>query len=335
MRSLGSETTLTLNGGNGTNALLLDTFETSAQITFNGGAGVDSIEIDDTADFTFASTYTLTKTTFDMVDNFNQHGFGLLSFASIDSLKLTTNSEGDIINIDSVGAGVPTTVIGGFKPDTFNIGNGDIDTNIAANVSVVGEQGGDTVILDDATDAGDDAYSLAGGVFSKANVVPTIAYNFIEHVQLNANPGNNSITFVSPGFATDATLHRFAGADTFHITPSAQASISIEGSDPTIAPGDVLQFVNATRRQRHFTPNGAVNGAVAFASAKTVTFTGIETFPSILAAPKVPDLDAADDTGISNSDNITNNIKPAFSGSAPPKIKVELQHGHGPGRGHF
>ena len=61
---------------------------------------------------------------------------------------------------------------------------------------------------------------------------------------------------------------------------------------------------------------GAISGALA------VT---IDTTPP--AAPSIPDLDPASDTGGSNTDNITDVTTPVFDGTAEPGAKVELLEG--------
>ena len=163
-------------------------------------------------------------------------------------------------------------------------------------------------IFDDTLDTGNDTYRLDGdGVLTKANVpAQTMQHRFVEHVELNANPGNNTVVVTTVGFALDLTLRGFNGADTFDITPSDRADIRIEASDPTVPPGDVLRFSNAAAAgPAVLTPNGAVNGTYAFAFAEPVTFFGIETFPTPPAAPSQPDLSDSSDTGSSTADNVT------------------------------
>ena len=45
------------------------------------------------------------------------------------------------------------------------------------------------------------------------------------------------------------------------------------------------------------------------------------------AAPSAPDLDAASDSGASNSDNVTNDTTPTFSGTAEPGATVSVYDG--------
>jgi hypothetical protein len=320
---LGGENTLNLVGGNGNDTLLVEPFTTTSTITFDGQGATDSITIDDTGDTLSGSkTYTMTQNSFD------ETGFGLFTYSAVESLLVKPTNAADTININGVGFNVPTTVQGGSSPDTFNVGNGDLDTNIAANLYIEGNQGGDTLILNDTTDAGDDSYTISGGSVTKSSWARSAGYGTLEHVQLNGSPGNNLLNFVSPGFALDVTLRGFAGSDTFQITPSATATVSVEGSDPTIAPGDVLQFVNAAAAgSATLTPNGAVNGTYAFASAKSVTFTGMETFPSVPSAPSSPDLATADDTGINSGDNVTKKTSALFSGKGAANVTIQLKSG--------
>ena len=322
--STGGEATLVLNGGDGTDRLpLLPANAGATSIVFNGEGGSDVIDIDDTGD-TIADPYLLTTTAFDKTV------FSLLTYATVESLVLRGHTAQNNFAIDGVAAGTAVRIVAGNSIDSFRVGAGDLDSNISGTLEIVGEQGGDTVLFDDTADTGNDTYRLDGdGVLTKANVpAQTMQYRFVEHVELNANPGNNTFVVASVGFALDLTLRGFNGADTFDITPSDRADIRIEASDPTVPPGDVLRFSNAgIAGPVILTPNGAVNGTYTFAFAEPVTFFGIETFPTPPAAPAVPDLAANTDTGASNADNITAAPTLALGGRAPAGATVALYDG--------
>jgi hypothetical protein len=321
--SLANATTLNVNGGGGndTLALAVAAVPAAATVSFNGQDGADAIVVDDRdSPRTTGVTYTLEKTTFDMT------GFGLLAFATTESMELSLRDGFATVDVNGIAAGAFVSIRGGFDPDTFNVGDGDIDTNLSGSLSIQGNQGGDRLVLDDTADTGNDGYALANGVFSKSNVAVTVTYGTLEFVEVNGSAGNNTFTFESPGFATDVDLRGFAGSDTFVVTPSTRATVTVEGSDPTVAPGDVLRFVSAAPAgAATLTPNGPVNGTYTFAAAEPVIFTGIETFTPPPAAPGAPDLSAAHDTGTSSTDNVTRITTPSFGGTGPVGQRIELR----------
>ncbi|MGZ0167022.1 MAG: beta strand repeat-containing protein, partial [Planctomycetales bacterium] len=74
-----------------------------------------------------------------------------------------------------------------------------------------------------------------------------------------------------------------AGADTFDVTPSMTATINLLGGDPTIAPGDTVNFMTPAGQSVAVTPNGADGGTfstsggfldVTFDEIEAVSFTG-------------------------------------------------------------
>ena len=322
--ALGGESSLVLNAGTGNDNLSFTPFATTGVVTFNGQGGTDTVNVDDSGDTNLiARTYTLTSSSFSKVS------VDSLNFSSIEALALQGDNATDTYNINSIAAGSTTTVSGGTSPDQFNVGNGNLNTNIGGALALQGNQGGDHLVIDDhAATAASDVITLNNGTVSKATSPATsITYGTIEHVEFDGGAGNNLFDLVAPGFATDVTLKGGVGADTFIIALS-QASVEVDGSDPTVAPGDVLRFANAaTAGPASLAVNGSVNGTYTFASAQPVTFFGIETFPTVPTAPPAPDLFTGDDTGISNTDNITSKLTVAINGAAPVGATVQLRLG--------
>ena len=318
VNSLGGETTLNISAGAGNDDLFMTALNfPSTTFNYTNSGGFDTVRIDDSADALTADTYTFGQGTFDKT------GFGLLNFSGI--AQMTVQGSPTANTFDVLGLNVPTTITGGNAQDTITVGAGDIEDQILTNLVIQGNQGGDRLILNDAADTGDSSYAFTAGSFTKGSMLGrTIAHNTVEFVELNASPGNDTITAVAFGFPLAVTLRGAAGADTFNITPGTTI-VTIEASDPTVAPGDVLQFSNAAAAgTATFTPNGAVNGTFAFASADPVTFFGVETFPAIPAAPSAPDLAPGSDSGASSTDNVTNDNTPTFTGTAATGVAVDL-----------
>jgi hypothetical protein len=304
--SLGSESTLTLNGGAGADLLRLTPFATSATISFDGQAEgaqppplpplPNRVTIDDTAGFAgVGAIYTLDAGTFDV------GGFGLLQFTRAAAVSLRTHNGGADVEVLGVAAGDSTTVFGGAGDDAVFVGDGDYDSNILAPVSVSGGLGHDFLSVIDSDDAGGDTYTVNAALFTKANV-PGAAMNFsVEEIAVNGN----------------------AAANVFEVRPNSASVVHIGGNNPTTSPGDRLVFVSAA-------PAGTATfagGTYTFESAKDVSITQVETFPLPPVAASAADLRAEDDTGFSFTDNVTRVATPTFIGTGPAGAQVALMEG--------
>jgi hypothetical protein len=82
--------------------------------------------------------------------------------AEVSSITISTGDGADIINLDSIDSATPITINGEAGNDRIYIGNGDVDSNVLANVLVNGGSGSDTLTIDDATDgSGSDSYTIS------------------------------------------------------------------------------------------------------------------------------------------------------------------------------
>ena len=304
--SLGSETTLTLNGGAGADVLNLTPFATSSTIRFDGQAegtqppplppAPNRVVIDDTAGFApVGSIYVLDAGTFDVA------GFGLFEYTNAAAVSLRTHNGGADVEVLGVAAGASTTVFGGAGDDAVFVGDGDYDSNILAPVSVSGGGGHDFLSVVDSDDAGADTYTVNAALFTKANV-PGVGMNYsVEEIAVNGN----------------------AAANTFEVRPNSSAVVHIGGNNPATSPGDRLVFVSAA-------PAGTASfagGTYTFESAKDVNIAQVETFPLPPVAASAPDLRAEDDTGFSFTDNVTRITTPTFTGTGPAGAQVALIEG--------
>jgi hypothetical protein len=303
--SAGTATLLNLNGGGGADTLMLRAFAISATIAFDGQAEQSQqpplppipnrVVIDDSAAVGGAGrVYTLDAGTLDTA------GFGLLTFTGAREVELKTNNAGVTVDVIGVAAGAVTTVTGGAGDDTFDVGDGDFDTNILARVDVTGGGGNDAVTLDDSADAGADGYTLFGSAAFKSNVLPLLDYS-AEEFFLIANSAANDIT----------------------VSPSAQQPININGGNPIAIPGDRLIFSNAHGAG----PATFAAGTYSFENAGDLNISGIETFPLPPGAAGTPDLRAEDDSGFSFTDNVTSVTTPTFTGTAPAGLQVAIFRG--------
>ncbi|MCD2514913.1 Ig-like domain-containing protein [Massilia sp. G4R7] len=124
---------------------------------------------------------------------------------------------------------------------------------------------------------------------------------------------------------------------TFSEDPGAtftRADITVDGGTLGVLSGSGLT------RSAVFTPAAGIDGGVATITVTAGSYTdaagnagGAGTTPLLRfdtlapAAPSIPDLDAASDTGASDSDNLTTDTTPTFSGTAPSGVTVRLYDG--------
>jgi hypothetical protein len=319
--SPGDEDQLIMHGNEGNDELRLQRSSNSVAFSFFGEVGTDSVIVDN-------ATGGGTPTYFVGPSSLDMPGFGALSYQTHESLALLTNNLGATVNLSSTSPGVTTSITGGSGADLFNIGTGDWDAQITGSLTIDGAGNTDTMIIDDALDTQADRYTLSNGVVSNNNSPFTVSYAQLEDVQIDGSAQNNVFTLGSAGSATSITLRGFAGNDTFVVTPSPTAATTIDGGVPTVAPADLLLMSGAAPAgSATFTPNGTGAGSYMFASAGPITFSGLESFPVPPAVPTVPDLVAADDTGISSGDNITSRTTVTFTGSGPGGLLVVLRAG--------
>jgi len=90
--------------------------------------------------------------------------------------------------------------------------------------------------------------------------------------------------------------------------------ITVNGQNPTTAPGDQVQLTANGQNGGIFGPNAPGDGAYVF-PAGSIFFTGMESFTQPDSALPPPDLAAADDTGRSGTDNVTKKTSLTFSGT--------------------
>jgi hypothetical protein len=205
---------LIVHGGGGDDGISVGTGSFAnmhRNVTVTGDAGNDLVAFSDITDNVFTNA-TLTSSTFS--------AFGLThSYSSMELAVIGLGTLGSALNIDSLG--VPLIVTGSVGNDTINIGNGNLDANIAGSITINDMGGNDSVVLNDVNDIGNDAYQFnPGNAFKKgALTAPVITANAVEHETLLANGGDNAITVNSA--ISDLHVLANAGNDTVTVLNSA------------------------------------------------------------------------------------------------------------------
>ena len=311
---------LQINGGEGADTFTVNNYTgATSTLDLTGEGGNDSITFNYANDTT--EGYTITNSTF------ARTGLGQVNW-SAEQLALTAGSSSNLIRVQAIPAGTSVSVDGRGGDDSLHIGTGDVDAQINGPVAFTDGSGTDRIIIFDDANAGADNYSLAPGSFDKAGDFGPVTFAFTENFELRATTGNNVFT-MSPGASMNGLfLFGRAGNDTFNVTPSS-SSITIVADSTAFLPGDTLTFANAASAgNATLTPSSASDGIYTFASAGQLQFISVETFPTPPAPPSVPDLIAADDTGISSTDNVTKKTAVTFTGTGTAGRSILIQNGN-------
>jgi hypothetical protein len=108
---------------------------------------------------------------------------------------------------------------------------------------------------------------------------------------LNAGSSGDTFNIKGSGLGAGSTdiFNGGIGNDTFNVSPSASATIQINGNLPTVAPGDTLTITGGTGVSINPTA-GEGNGTVTFSNGdQSITYTSIETFNINSSSIKVQD----------------------------------------------
>jgi hypothetical protein len=180
-----------------------------------------------------------------------------------------------------------------------------------------GGSGTDTMTLDcsDIGPGGNSTHTLDNATYDRDGLFGLLSYSSINALTFVGDPGADHFTVLTGLDLTTLTLNGNDNNDTFDVTPNSGTDIFCNGGLPTTGLNERLTLVGGGATGGIFTPNGATGGTYTFANRDPVTFTGIEVFTQPGAAPSAPDLATNDDTGSSNTDNITGLTNLTFSGT--------------------
>ena len=257
----------------------------AAVLTVNGEGGSDTLNVDDTGD-SLGNTGNLTAT--------GITGLGMtgsITYGTFEALKIGLGSGGDTFTIAGTHTGSTlvnanggndtvnvfatsgaTAVNAGDQDDTVNVGSGDLDL-LQVLVTVTSGSGSDKVNVDDGANTNTKSVNY--------RVTPS-------QVTSSARPGMPARTFA--GLAYDGSTERLSltgtnAANTFHVIPSRDTALQINGNLP--APGTVqprlgdkllIDLTTVSDSWLTFTPGVPGAGAWAFGDALPVQFTSIEKF---------------------------------------------------------
>ncbi len=240
-------------------------------ISAAGGAGVIAIQLDDPAgsnDFT-GSTVTLVGT------------------LDASQLTVTGGDEDDTVDASAVTT-VAVTLFGGDGDDQL-IGT-ELDDSINGqngNDTLVGGNGGDSLTGDDGRDSilageGDDVVDAGA---DDDSVVVLYAGG---DINVTGGSGRDQITVQDSGFNQlgSVTIDSGTEADSILVSPLLGATITIDGGDPVVAPGDLLLLdltnpsLGTVTYYDNIDATGAMSTTTPYPVDGSITFSGA-TFGNI------------------------------------------------------
>jgi hypothetical protein len=188
--------------GAGSDRVYVDTVSHvwSTSVTVNGGGGTDSVVVDDSA----TSDYAYSMDIDSMTDGYYVVGYDV----GVESISLATGIGRDSIRVDGPFNAVSVMIDAGADPDSISIGT--VDHVWRGSVTVTGGAGSDSLLVDD-SGYGSATYTVNPTTLSDgANV---ITHSTMESVQLLTGIGVDQITANQAGVAYSLHLNAGDGND--------------------------------------------------------------------------------------------------------------------------
>ncbi len=218
--SIDSGTPITVNGGNDNDTLNLsepggnlDTID--ANITFNGQSGANDRLLlwDDLAPATFNDSYTFTSTTFD------RSFFPLVTYATTESVFLFAQPGNNTTDISSSLANSIIQIEGRDGNDTLNFGTGNLGggaSGVLGNVIFHGQNGSDTVNVNDASHVPPETFSINSTFVQRSSGIFGVDYFTTELLNVSAGGSGDIININSTAAGTPLIVNAGGGSDTLN-----------------------------------------------------------------------------------------------------------------------
>lgn len=200
--------TISLGGGNLLANLL-------GNVTIEAEAGADTLVFDDAAS-SGNIDYSIDSSSFTMT------GGAPIGFSGAEGITLKANGFNNIITVSGSGVGRPVTINAGGGDDTILLGGGRL-SNLPATVTIDGQSGTDSVLLDDATETIAQLYFVAASNITRAGFGPLLHSN-IESIRLIADAGDGAIVVNSTAAGITTTVNGGAGSNTISVVETSPAS---------------------------------------------------------------------------------------------------------------
>ncbi|WP_162059515.1 Ig-like domain-containing protein [Undibacterium sp. KW1] len=302
---------IVLNGGT-----LKDGAGNNATLTLNSVGALTGVLVDGVAP-TVNSVSVPANATYSVGQNldFTLNLSENVTVAGSPKLDLTLDTGGTVAATYLSGSGTNALV---FR---YTVAGGNLDTNgvsLGANIVLNGGSLKDT--------AGNDATLTLNSVGALTNVlvdgvVPTISsINCTGAIITNATSVGYTVTFSES--VTGVDTNDFVMTATGGVTGTI-ASVTGSGTTYTVT----VNGITGDGTLRLDLKNAGTGIADAASNSIATGYTAGQEYTldtTAPAAPSTPDMTAGTDTGVSNTDNITSNTTPAFTGTAEANSTVKL-----------
>jgi hypothetical protein len=262
----GTATTVDAGGGNDSVLAAASGFlsNLAGPLTVLGGAGSDFLSLSDIYD-SANDTYGLAGQTL------SRNGLLMVTMGGFEQQTLVTGSGANVINVESIPAGLPTTVNAGGGNDTLVAGGvtGKLD-GLLGPLTLNGQAGADAVVVNDANSATNNVYVGAPTTVTKLGG-PVITYGTAEAVTVTGGGGRDLL---------------IAGATPMKLVGNGGDDIVVGGTtqydtDATALNALMAEWARTDESYRlrvlHVTRGGGANGAYKLNAATVVSNGGGNT----------------------------------------------------------
>jgi hypothetical protein len=240
VRGTAASENLFLHGGGNDDTFLIDSNSTAPDgtvddvnslVSVNGGAGVNVLTLTDTSDGT-SDVVTVTSDSIGAAsgDSFFGTG-GSAAYADFSTLTLNLGRAADTVKVKSTAQGTDTTINGSGGADAFLVSapaeqfpggtapRGGTADGIASHVTLNGDAGDDTLVVDDSTDTTGDTATLDAFTVGSApgdslfGAGGSLNYNSMVSLRLSAGLGHDTVRVPETGAATAVTVNAGGGDD--------------------------------------------------------------------------------------------------------------------------
>jgi hypothetical protein len=183
-------------------------------LTLNGQSGIDDLFVDDTLG-TATDSFTIAA------GSILRNGAALLTHGTLERVRVDLGSGSNTVHVNATAANVPVTLFAGAGDDAVHVGAGNLES-IAARVTVGGEDGADSLFIDDNSVSADREYVVSDrDVSAPALLTTMISYIGFEDLMLSATAGANAIAVEETAPATPLRIVSDAGNDTVTVNTDA------------------------------------------------------------------------------------------------------------------
>ena len=198
--------------------------------------------------------------------------------SSLTDIKINGLEGNDTINIEDTFANVPVTINGGNGNDTINISPTAKNlAHIQGSVTINGDAGFDTVIVNDQNNAAAATYTVTATQVTRPGAAP-INFAASENLTLNGGSAANIYNVESTAASTPATIVSRAANDTFNLSPTAH-NLNTLASVLVVSDGGGSDSLNVNDQSNAAVTAYSLNASVVSRSGPAnaqVNFFGVE-----------------------------------------------------------